>query len=82
MNLNPMNLNSGVWPGNYQQPATSAPAANPAVASTSVGTDILHVNAPVAAYVQPGTSAPSLLPGQLSGGPMGTSGNSVGGSKP
>jgi hypothetical protein len=53
MNLNPMGITSGVWPGNYQQPNVSNPAANPAIASTAVGANMLNVSWPITVYVQP-----------------------------
>ena len=56
MNLNPMNIGS-TWQGNFQQPGTAAPAANPAVASYSVGTNMLNISQPIPRYVDPGISA-------------------------
>jgi hypothetical protein len=81
-NLNPMGITSGVWAGNFQQPGTAAPAANPAVASYAVGANSLNLATPLTPYVQPDTTARSLQSGQLNGGPMGVSGSSIGGSKP
>jgi len=72
MNLNPMGLTSGTWAGNYAQVNTAVPAPNPAIASTSVGADVLHVN-PVTPYSQPGTGNPPAV--TWLSGPMGTSKN-------
>jgi hypothetical protein len=54
-NLNPMNIGS-TWPGNAQQPNTAAPAANPAIASYAVGSNVLNVAAPLPRFVEPGLS--------------------------
>jgi hypothetical protein len=73
MNSNPMGLNSGVWPGNYVQPSSGNPPANPAVAGTSVGANVLNVPTPVTPYAQPGTGNPPAV--TWLSGPMGTSKN-------
>jgi hypothetical protein len=68
-------LNSGpAWPGNYVQPNTSAPASNASVASYTTGANSLSLTWPVAAYTQPGISAPNApVSGQLTGGSLGIS---------
>jgi hypothetical protein len=55
-NLNPMNITSGVWAGNVQQSGTAAPAANPAVASYPVGSNVMNIAAPLPRFVEPGIS--------------------------
>jgi hypothetical protein len=57
MTLNPMNLNSGVWAGNYQQPATAAPTVSSAVASYPVGSNVMNISAPLPRYIEPGISS-------------------------
>jgi len=54
-NLNPMGI-SASWQGNFQQPGTVAPAANSAVASYTVGSNMLNLTWPIARYVDPGIS--------------------------
>jgi hypothetical protein len=80
--LDPMGITGPTSPAPYQQPNTAAPVVSSAVASYPVGTNVLNIAEPLTPYVQPDTTARALLPGQLSGGPLGTSGNSIGGSKP
>jgi hypothetical protein len=80
--LDPMGITGPTSPAPYQQPNIAAPTVSSAVASYPVGFNSLNVATPLTPYVQPGTSAPSLLPGQLVGGSLGISGSSIGGSKP
>jgi hypothetical protein len=71
LNLNPLAINGPGWAGNAQQADYRVP--NSAVASYAVGSNPLSY--PIAAYVQPGQTAPALLPNQLDGGPLGISNN-------
>jgi hypothetical protein len=54
--LNPMGLTSGTWSGNVVQPNTAAPPANPQVASTPVGRNVLAIVWPLPRYVDPVSS--------------------------
>jgi hypothetical protein len=73
LNLNPMGINGPASSGNYQQPDYRVPSA---VATSPTGANSLNLSWPIAAYVQPGTSAPAApVAGQLTGGPLGVSNN-------
>jgi hypothetical protein len=67
LNLNPMGLTSGVWPGNHIAPNTAAPASNPAIASYPVGTNVLNIAALLPRYVDPGISAKDDPQGTIRG---------------
>ena len=54
MNLNPMGLTSGVWPGNHIAPGTATPTVSSAVASYPVGSNVMNVPAPLPRFVEPG----------------------------
>ena len=66
LNLNPMNIGP-TWQGNPQQPGTVAPVANPAVASYSIGSNVLNVSQPVPRYVDPGISTKDDPQGTIRG---------------
>lgn len=72
---NPIDITGPTSPAPYQQPDYRVPTTNSAVASYAVGANVLNISQPVAAYVQPGQTAPALLPNQLDGGPLGISNN-------
>jgi hypothetical protein len=67
MNLNPMNLNSGVWAGNYVQPNTATPTVSSAVASYTVGSNVMNLTWPVPRYVDTGISAKDDPQGTIRG---------------
>jgi hypothetical protein len=72
-NQNPQGINGPGWAGNAQQSDYRVPTVNANVASYPVGSNPLSY--PIAGYVQPGQTAPALLPNQLNGGPLGVSNN-------
>jgi hypothetical protein len=73
-NLNPQGINGPGWAGNAQQSDYRVPTVNANVASYPVGTNMLSVTYPVAAYTQPNI-ATNVPVAQLNGGPLGISNN-------
>jgi hypothetical protein len=55
LNQNPMGIGA-VWPGNFQQPGTATPTVSSAVASYSVGSNVMNISQPIPRYVDPGLS--------------------------
>lgn len=68
--FNPLNAGP-TQPTPYQQPSTSAPASNSAVASYAVGANVLNISEPVAKYLQPGVTLTSPLPAWVNSGGAG-----------
>lgn len=52
-NLNPMAINGPGWAGNYVQPNTALPTVSSAVASYTVGSNVMSLTWPIPRYVDP-----------------------------